>query len=713
MTTGDKLLMLSYLRKEDVIASSSTINHDFLDWREKVLWHHILGEENEDGFITGLMFIEVVDNYKKALRDGYIAQIGVSFGKDSGVLLLAFYIACVELKLEGFKPEHNSIIVHSDTRVDNPEISNLAKKHWNQLVMQVVSLDLPIDFVLAQPSFSQSFVGRVVTGRGLPTTTSSNVRQCSMDLKVNPSTQAVNQYLRKNGIKLKENKVALFLGSRDDESVIRSKSIASKGGTSNPFSLTFDESTLRYNAYFIKHFTTSMIWEILTFSGEDKLIPSFINNYDDVITVYADSSSECIMFATSKTEAANSASCGSRHGCWTCLVSGGRDKSMESLIENDEKYAYLKPLNRIRNYISLTHYDWEARVITNRGIDKFGYTKIQPDLYGFAKVRRILHGMITADHLEEERAYQVATDIVEGRIPDTAENWEMATPRFQTITAEDCLRIEYLWSFHSFSDKPFQAIEIWKDVYEHGIYELFEDVDDMEEVKRTPQPAPYYLHVGSDWTDKGLNQGLIDHEYEAVAFDSEGLRVAYGTSANETFFAMPVGQSSSLAVSEEAAEMLKLTPKDFLSRSYEGYHPTRAAIQLLRSGAISIAKGKIGVYQKMAQRQQFYSARKLNGQISLTEALARSDLNLLSREQYLQEISKHGAVDYEDITIEPLDVDELLSLFDVSPEEDQLSLLDCFGLELEEYDDSTESSFVPTLTSKSKIKVEINQLGLF
>ncbi|WP_210467396.1 hypothetical protein [Vibrio crassostreae] len=696
--------MLDYLSKSDVIPLHSTSLEAFKCWRENARAHYMLGEENDDGYIVAEVIFEIIDQFKKVIRDGKIPQLGVSFGKDSSLLLLLYVIAMVELKLEGFEPERNGIVVHSNTKVDNPEIGTLAKNHWNKLTQFIVNHDLKIDTVLAEPSFSQSFVGRVITGRGLPTTVAASVRQCSQDLKVLPSKSATKAYFKENGIKpgeaITDDNVVLFLGSRDDESVIRKNSIEKFGGTSNPFSLSYDSNSKRFNAYFIKHITTTMVWEALTFSGTDKILPSFTPNYDDVIEVYANSSGECVMFDTSAKDAEKSKSCGTRHGCWSCLVSGGKDKSMEALINNDDRYSYLKQLNRVRNYMSKTHWDWSLRVVTNRSIHK-GYVKIQPDLYNFEKVDRILRGLLTADALEQDRAYDTAQRIMSGDLDDTDKNWALAEPRYQHVTFEDILMCEFLWSFHQLSPQPYLALQAWKDVIIDGKYDLMDDVDDMEEVKRTPQPKEHYLFVGDDWSQNGQNQGLIDHEWEAVCFDSDGVRETHKT-AKHTFETMHMELDKSISVNSEHALDIELSIDRYLERGV-GLYPTHSAITLLRKGAIRVAKGKQGKYHEMAMRQQFFSYLKLGGSVSLDYVLQRNDLTLLSREEFVLAIEE--LISKNKATSEGAEIDGESMNNDLSA---LLALFANDGIE----DGDLEEDIEEVLYTDSAVYVE-NQISLF
>ncbi|MDN2483971.1 hypothetical protein [Vibrio agarivorans] len=606
----------------------------WLTWRDNAKNHIIIGDENDEGFVTSKEFIELVDWNKKQLKQGVIFKSGISFGKDSSVLLLALVTALVELKLEGITLENNSIIVHSSTGVDNPEVANLSVTQWNELQRFVNRSGIALDLVLAKPSFSQSFVGRVVTGRGLPTMMSSSARQCSMDLKVIPSTAAVRKHLKAKGLSTKTHNICLQLGSRDDEGAIRKASIDAHGGSDERFGMTQNVKSLEWTAYPIRHFTTQMIWEVLSFSGLDKVIPSFVNTYDETVRVYADSAGECVLMATSESEDQKRSACGMRHGCWSCLVIK-EDKSLNNMLDKEE-YSYLRPLSRIRNFLHKTHYDWDERLITNRSIDAWGYVKLQPDLYSFEKVRRLLHAMITADVWEKERAYLHSLRYFNDEMPKTEMNRRLCDPQFELVSQEDLLRVEFLWSFHQFSDRPWSALAIWNAVHNEDDYEFLSDVDQMETVNRSPQPKAKYLYVGKDWTEGGINQGLIDHSLEWTSFDSDHLRVNRERKVNgemRSYQTMHVSISQSLSVScDDAVYWIFQDPSFYLKHHDSFYNPVTSSMTLLRMGVIEIANGKIGSYQRMAERQQFFHSKRLTGRVLMSDLDAREDLDILSSE---------------------------------------------------------------------------------
>ncbi|MBD0788120.1 hypothetical protein HUO09_17335 [Vibrio sp. Y2-5] len=622
----------------------SSLPYSLNTWREEVSRHYILGEPNDVDTITAEFLIAAVDKLKELIKDGYICKTALSFGKDSSVLCLILLLALMELKQEGFKPKHRAIVTHGSTLVEIPTVDTHAKENWNQLTKFALLYDLEVDFVLAKPSFTSSWIGRVVTGRGLPTTVASNVRQCTNDLKINPMGRAVKRYFKNKGIDSKNEKILLLLGSRDSESKIRKSSIAKHGGQEDPLAVTKLDSGESVS-YLIKNFSTGMVWEVLQFAGldEGKILPSYKLSYDDTVRIYADSSGECVLFDTSEKSKQTQQPCGARHGCVTCLAVGNEDKAMRNFLANEE-YAYMRPLNRIREFLAKTHWDWGQRSLVNRSIDPWGFCKVQEDLYSFEKCKRLFWALVSCDAMEEDRAYEHSKRYFsdDSDMERSEYNRRMCEPQFKFVTFKDAVLVDFLWAFHSFADEPNTALNIWYKVYEQGRYETLAEVDDMPFVPRTPQPEARYLYVGESWSSKlDVNlMGIRDPILEVFADECPGvglearLRTNKVTKQRETFFSMEVNEGQELDISEEALEILESDLKYYAHRT--GYGPSDASIRMLRDGSIQIARGKQSSYQNMMERAQFFQYLGINSHTTLADIEARSDLKLFTKEQHQQ-----------------------------------------------------------------------------
>ncbi|NMS52513.1 phosphoadenosine phosphosulfate reductase, partial [Vibrio parahaemolyticus] len=113
-------------------------------------------------------------------------------------------------------------------------------------------------------------------------------------------------------------------------------------------------------------------------------------------------------------------------------------------------------------------------------------------------LKRLLHAILSFDYLEQKRAAKIKQKVLNGTLPETEYNLRMSEPQFQIIDERQLIAIEMLWSLHHFQKRPFEALDIWHLVYTDGELELLEEVDSMVATPKTPQPAPFWLHVG-EW----------------------------------------------------------------------------------------------------------------------------------------------------------------------------------------------------------------------
>ncbi|WP_199438654.1 hypothetical protein [Vibrio owensii] len=684
-------------------------------WRYNLSNSVIFDDEFESfsGANDGRSYAEVifstVDRLKELILEGFTLVLGISFGKDSSFLSVLMNLAYAELKCEGRLPDDAyGILLHGNTGVENPEVEALAAEQWNQLMDAYSYFDLPIEQVLARPNFGSSFLGRVVGGRGLPTMVTTKSRECSTDWKTLSNSRALRKHVSS---KPEKPKLCMLLGSRDEEGSARAASIAKHGGTADPLAVAYQEKHKYHVAYPIKDLKVEHIWELLVSSGRSgKLIPSLID-FDRTVELYADSSSECVMFDTQSKSVANSKPCGSRHGCFVCTANGPTDKSMTELLKR-EKYGYMKTLSRIREYIIKDHWNWNERGIWGRSIDKYGFARIQPDLYSFKKCRTLLKAMLTADVWEVERAFRLEQQIADGEVPKTPENIRMSKPQFQLVSKEDLLKVDFLWGFHQLSPRPHEALRVYDEVYNKDSYEFLEWVDDMPAVPKTPLPPAQYIYVGSDWSDGGNNPGMVDYMHELVAFEPSKLREPrVRKSTGEHFETMHYLESDSLSFDPELGWHIFNDIDRYLRENEVGGPSTLGAMTYMRMGAVSLKGHASYKFNQMAMRYQWYRYRGMSSHMTLdrfewnkSDIEERSGTKVLTRKEYLAFVKTHfdGEIDNTEIVLE-----------ESAPETVQVFQQDMFSY-LE--DSSPPAIKVRRARSKSKAEVvesKIEQLSMF
>ncbi|HAW7121578.1 TPA: phosphoadenosine phosphosulfate reductase family protein [Citrobacter freundii] len=220
----------------------------------------------------GELVTSSVESIYTALTSGWTMMLGYSSGKDSEALLHLFLMALIRAVRSGAVTSRHHFLLHTDTLVENPEVHWLARKKLTALQTFIDKENLPLTIVLGQPSVTSSWTGRILTGRGLPTFTNSNARQCTHELKISAAQRAKAEYMRGKRIK---GRVCLMLGSRDAEGSTRAGNIAKKNGSAVQ---VIKKHGGDGELYPVKNWLASDIWEFLLSSGSSSHyhLPSYL-----------------------------------------------------------------------------------------------------------------------------------------------------------------------------------------------------------------------------------------------------------------------------------------------------------------------------------------------------------------------------------------------------------------------------------------------------
>ncbi|ABF67871.1 phosphoadenosine phosphosulfate reductase family protein [Escherichia coli] len=573
----------------------------------------------------------------QAITDGWTMCVGYSGGKDSHSLLHLFLMALIRAVRNGTNISEHHFIQMSDTLIENPEMHYQASQVLNQLRMFIAEHQLPVTVLVAQPSLTQSWVGRILTGRGLPTWTNSSTRQCSTDYKIAPLRKAKARYL-KNAPASVRSRVCLMLGSRDDESARRAGNILKMGGQARKVTLTEHGGEL----YPVKEWRTQDIWSFLMACGSESRfpLPSFMPDNFSLATLYKDATGECIWSPEKPTR---TSACGARYGCSLCTAVGV-DHSMETLLRTDpEKYGYQAGLSRLQRFLSKIQYDWSLRDYIGRKVFEGGYVRLQPNIFSSSLTERLFHVCCSLDYVEARRAAKHRRKLLSGEVDDTAYNRRMAEPQFRLVHEANVIHVDFLWSLHCFNPRPFRAIEIYRRVWEEADLDLLEDEPDMLPVARTPMPAPLWMKLPGGRFGTAYD-GLTDTLPLMTYFD--------GQADPRASRSLKTGESSSVVVAFEEEDELTVeedTASWIIWHEYDGlrqsiadgeFTPTTAAQYLLRYGAVRISKGKGAVYHRLAQRGQTFSRLGIGERVSLPELVASRRFKILSDTAYRQVVAR-------------------------------------------------------------------------
>lgn len=577
------------------------------------------------------LIMSSVEAIHKALMDEWTMMVGYSSGKDSETVLHLFLMALVRAVRSGATISQHHFILHTDTLIESPEVRWLADQKLAELERFIAKENLPLTIVLAKPGITQSWTGRILTGRGLPTFSNSSARQCTNDLKITSAKRAKAAYMQELPKEVRQ-KVCLLLGSRDAESSIRAANIAKQQGSSDRVIKTKDGGEL----YVVKNWLASDVWEFLLSSGMGSTypLPSYLESNVATADLYKAATGECVWSAQDKRK---SDACGARFGCWACQAVG-LDKSMEALLASDpDKHGYMAGLNRIQRYLAKRRYAWEDRHPVGRTIYEGGYIKIQPDVYSPKFLERLLHVCCSLDYMEQKRAEDLAYSLACGHVADNEWNRRMSVPQFRIVSEEALVHIDFMWSFHHFNDKPFHALEIYHRVWSLGELDLLEDEPHCETVPQTPIPKPAWLKVGR-WGDGSLSDGLADPLAEMAYFDGgdDQLAMKVVNTADGKRKLVCYAEDDETVIDPESASFIIWCEYPRLRESVLKGHftPGSAAQFYLRFGAIQLAKGKAALYQRMMQRGQTYHRMGLTGTQTLETIWQRKDVKILSDANY-------------------------------------------------------------------------------
>lgn len=445
------------------------------------------------------LFEKAVGRVVALFHAGHPITVAWSSGKDSSCCLAVVLEAAIQAKAAGDSPV--VVITHSNTGVENPEVENFVKSEMAKIHAFVTRHGLNADIRVAMPALGSGWMVRVLSGRALPAFPGGN-SDCSTDFKVTPMRRLRKRVFAEIGKDDRE--VVTVVGTRFDESVTRGAAMRERGESwERP--IRNKDGDLVLSA--IADWTLDDVWDLIAYARMGEIVT--YSDFDDLFRLYADGGgTSCAVVSDAIMEenaaaAKKSGGCGARFGCSVC-TRVANDKSVTAMIEGDpDRYAYLAPLNRLREYIVANHWDMSKRMWVGRSISDDGWIAIQPDTYSPAYVLDLLRYVLTIQIREQETAEMLGIK-----------------PRFSLIDLKQLAAIGATWSLQGYH-KPFQAVREWVDIYELG--KRYDVPENPVVYVRGKMPEPRYYFVGDDW-DEGqlINSGLRDVVLEMVSDGSDG-----------------------------------------------------------------------------------------------------------------------------------------------------------------------------------------------
>ncbi|MFC6281164.1 phosphoadenosine phosphosulfate reductase domain-containing protein [Polaromonas aquatica] len=549
-----------------------------------------------------------ISTIERLIEDGHGLVMTLSAGKDSSSTTLLCLEAIRRSVVRGVNQAMH-FVSSSSTSVENPEVEDMLLTAHEDIARWTELHKLPVDVRLVHPNDASKFVVSVI-GRGtLPRfVENGSKRSCATDWKVKPQqrlAKSISEKVLAAGFK----ETVTVLGSRLDESTTRNGSMTKRGDQAqkpnrNPSGFL----TLSL----IADWTESDVWEflIMFLDGQIAPFPAYAQGETvrRMLDLYRDGNEgTCGMFMAD----GKKAPCGSRFGCWTCTITGDRDKSMDSMLNSDEKYSYLRGLNAFRNFLIATQWDMGRRELVGRSISSAGFVPVRPDVYNMAMRTDLLKFALTLDELEVERAEQVEADVVSGRLPKSPENTRMSNPQFQIVSDSDIVLIDFFWSLHHGAYSAFPAMEIWYQVKTLGRRYAIPAIEKVPKMAGIPQVRWYQV----DAFDRDVpTDGLRDYKAEMwnayrhperliTHREVSGKRVVWHENAE------------TLSVNATEAVLFGITYcTTNMPMATQFYTPLESARFWLNEGIVKLPAGMVGRYQHMAKRAQYFThlAERLN-----------------------------------------------------------------------------------------------------
>ncbi|CAN7784511.1 hypothetical protein LJR175_008408 [Variovorax sp. LjRoot175] len=532
------------------------------------------------------------------MDSGSPAVIGWSSGKDSSVLVSLVLTVAVERRKSGLAVPP-MLVVHTDTGVESPAVRLLADGELAKMADYARANGLPLQIRVGKPSLYTSWPVRVIGGRALPSFPTGN-RDCSKDWKVDSGNRLMDEVFAE----LRKDKTAaqpvVMTGVRLDESAAREANIRARGESASEI---WTNAKGRLGLSPIIHWSADDVFEYLGYASAG-MIETY-SDFSETLQFYRDAGgSSCAVVGDMRmAEAASEqkGGCGARSGCWAC-VAVGKDKSAEQMIESDpERYGFMRSLNRLRNFIANTQYDFDSRNFLGRTIDADGNVAVGADVYSPTMLDRLLRYTLTAQVREQAAARQLG-------IP----------PRFTIMGFRELVAIDAQWSMYGIH-KPFHALKIFFEVMDGKL----SDPPITGPLPRTPVPKYGKVHVGRAWEDdrrtgdpkrdRMLSGGIRSHAHEmfheSCGFDVKQLSSGEFTTAWDTEDSFEVDE-------ESAADFVVLMGEEYIDRyHHDGADRTQAMSTYLSMGIVAPAHASIGRWHAIAQRTQWMQRHGLVGEV--------------------------------------------------------------------------------------------------
>lgn len=525
--------------------------------------------------------VRAIASIERVLRAGHSLQLAWSSGKDSSCCVNLAFTAALNLIKEGTKcPTLH--LAHSDTGVENPVVRALADSELKKMKEFAQAHNIPFQQHIGRPTLSASFAPRVIGGRALPAFPSTGVGDCAVDWKLSVGeriTRAIKRSEEGSG-----KPVVIVTGTRSSESLSRQINTAARKETAHEIWANA-QGRLRLSP--ILDWDVDDLW---TYLGEAAAgLHMAYSDFTELIDFYrASSGGECVVVADMKQPVGGG--CSARSGCHIC-TKVKNDRSVEQMIESDpQRFRFLVPLLRFRNFLTDTQYDWSLRNYLGRTIDSDGSMSVKADQYSPQMCEMLLRYALSAQDEANESG---------------------APSRVSIVGLRELIAIDFFWSIRAWHP-PFHALAVY---FEHQRGKVF-NAPAVTPV-HPPSLAPVIgkLLVGQSWDEDASPlrpPGLRDPVWEMF---SDSCGPSLRTSPKGKVF-IELEEAPEFNVDEEGAEMFLEFEGERMVRDFHKSDVdwTCAASIYLRYGCVTLGKGMSSRVDDILRRSQWLQRHDLHGQ---------------------------------------------------------------------------------------------------
>jgi 3'-phosphoadenosine 5'-phosphosulfate sulfotransferase (PAPS reductase)/FAD synthetase len=479
-------------------------------------------------------------------------------------------------------------ITHSSTGVENPVVADIATSELKKMEVFAAKHDFFLQVLNGEPDINSGWVGRVLTGRALPTYPSSPSMDCSISWKILVMRRLLNDAMRLAGNHSEWGAPVVMTGVRQGESAARDQRIAERKEHGDGIWAS-EEGELRLSPIF--SFDTDSVWEVLGYANAG-ILNSF-SDFAQVIEFYTDAGGGCVV-VTSGAAQRSGPPCGARSGCWACCRSGKSDRSAEQLVaSNESKYGRLKPLNRLRTWLVNIQYDWSMRHFIGRTISHDGFIEAGADSFSPETLRKLLIYTLTAERLSG--------------VP--------------IISPAQLILVDAKWSASAIAP-PFFAIKTYFDVMDRG---MWEEAPVVPFAPPSPAPKLGRIPVGEDWYQvtgfhsmNGMRDAMMELHHESCGVTLKTLKNGALVIDYEDGPRLDVDMDG-------AADFLAFLADDYI-RDYchHEYSDWTEGFRIYqRLGILSLGAGHSRKMDEILRRSQWLQSQELHGQRTPEEVKAK------------------------------------------------------------------------------------------